>query len=137
MGVKFRGICMQAILPFFSLGAATGNEPAPTVVLDPLTVAGSRLPALPGGWESGVSTRFIDGYASNSTGAFRDQATAIGSWTTVDLRVGYRFSRGLWRGLGKDLRVLAGVGNVADRDPPYADTVYGYNPGLLNPLGRN
>ncbi len=87
-------------------------------------------------WEVGAIVHFSDGFASNTTGAFLDQTTRISSWTTVDLRASYRFSRGVWRGHGRNLRLQLGIGNIADRDPPFANLVWGYNAALHNPLGR-
>jgi iron complex outermembrane receptor protein len=89
-----------------------------------------------GNWSAGASLQFLDRFASNLSGPFNDQRTAIASWTTIDLRLGYRFSRGVWQGRGRDLRLQFGLGNVADREPPFANTVYGYNQSLHSPLGR-
>lgn len=89
-----------------------------------------------GAWDATVMARYLSGFDSNRTGPFFDQSTTIPSWTTVDVRVGYRFDDGVWRGYGKGLHVRVGVGNLSDRQPPFANTVWGYNQGLHSPLGR-
>ncbi len=89
-----------------------------------------------GPWDATLMTRYLDGYASNSSGPFLDVLTAYPSWITVDLRIGYTFTDGLWRGYGKRARLQLGIGNLADRQPPLAQSPYGYNQSLHSPLGR-
>ncbi|WP_221032326.1 TonB-dependent receptor plug domain-containing protein [Actomonas aquatica] len=89
-----------------------------------------------GPWDAAVFVRHMDGYASNRTGPFFDRSTATPSWTTVDLRLGYTFREGLWHGYGRNARLQLGIGNLADRQPPFANTPYGYNQSLYSPLGR-
>lgn len=89
-----------------------------------------------GVWDATATVQYIDGYASNGSGSFFDSSTAYPSFTTVDLRVGYTFRRGLWRDWGRDARLQIGIGNIADREPPFANSPYGYNQGLHSPLGR-
>ncbi len=89
-----------------------------------------------GSWDVIVLAQYLSGYASNTTGALLDAATAYPSWTTLDLRIGYTFHDGLWRTWGRGARLQFGVGNIADRMPPFANTIYGYNPALHSPLGR-
>ncbi len=87
-------------------------------------------------WDAVLLVNHIAGYDSNGTGTFLDYATAYPSWTTLDFRIGYTFPRGFWRDWGKGARLQLGVGNLTDRAPPFANTVYGYNPSLHSPLGR-
>ena len=54
--------------------------------------------------------------------------------TKVDLRGGYTFVGGIWRGYGKGLRVGVGMGNIFDQKPPLSNTVFGYNGGLHSHL---
>ncbi|MFH1500001.1 MAG: TonB-dependent receptor [Verrucomicrobiota bacterium] len=89
-----------------------------------------------GAWDAGAFVTYLGGFESNATGAFLDAGTRSPAWTVVDVRVGYRFRNGLWRGWGRDARIQVGVGNIADRQPPFANTVYGYNQSLYSPLGR-
>ncbi len=89
-----------------------------------------------GAWDVAITAQHLDGFASNSSGSFFDAATAYPSFTTVDLRLGYTFAERGWRGWGKNTRVQLGVGNLADRTPPFANSTYGYNQSLHSPLGR-
>lgn len=89
-----------------------------------------------GAWNATLMARYMAGYETNDTGPFFDQGTSVPSWTTVDFRVGYRFEEGIWRGYGKGLHLQVGVGNLTDRQPPFANTVWGYNQSLHSPLGR-
>jgi outer membrane receptor for ferrienterochelin and colicin len=43
-------------------------------------------------------------------------------------------SNGVWRGYGKNLRVSVGVNNVFDKEPPFSDTLWGFNAGLHSQL---
>jgi hypothetical protein len=54
--------------------------------------------------------------------------------TTVDVNVGYRLRLRGDNDRRRDLRLNVGIGNLFDRDPPFADTVVGYRGG--SPLGR-
>lgn len=89
-----------------------------------------------GAWNATLMARYMAGYETNDTGPFFDQSTSVPSWTTVDFRIGYRFDEGIWRGYGKGLHLQVGVGNLTDRQPPFANTVWGYNQSLHSPLGR-
>ncbi len=89
-----------------------------------------------GAWDATVMASHLSGYESNRSGPFFDQSTATPSWTTIDLRLGYTFADGLWRGHGQNARLQVGVGNLTDRQPPFANTPYGYNQSLYSPLGR-
>lgn len=91
----------------------------------------------------------FDGLASWSHGSWNASARArhtgaiaategarngVDAYTTVDLNAGYRWRLRGSEGRSRDLRVTAGVGNVFDAEPPFADTVSGYRGG--SPLGR-
>lgn len=89
-----------------------------------------------GNWDATIMARYTSAFESNGSGPFFDQFTSIPSWTTVDLRVGYQFEEDIWRGFGKGLHVQMGVSNIADKQPPFANTVWGYNQNLYSPLGR-
>ena len=47
---------------------------------------------------------------------------------------GYTFRDGVWRGYGKGFRISGGIGNLFDEEPPFSDTVFGYNGGLHSQL---
>lgn len=89
-----------------------------------------------GSWDITVLASYLADYESNGSGPFLDQSTTTPSITTVDLRIGYTFRQGLWHGRARDARLQLGIGNVADRQPPFANTPYGYNQSLHSPLGR-
>jgi len=89
-----------------------------------------------GSWDAALFAHYLDGFDSNSSGPFFDAATSYPSGTTFDLRMGYRFRQAIWRTFGRDLRIQIGIGNITDRQPPFANTVWGYNQGLHSPLGR-
>jgi len=89
-----------------------------------------------GSWSAAAFAWHMDGFASNSAGN-----TAVGntssvtynatpSVTKVDLRFAYDFKNGVWRKYGKGLRVGLGINNVFDKQPPFSDTVWGFNSGL-------
>lgn len=73
--------------------------------------------------------------AVNHVGGYRDlRDVRVGSWTTVDLQLGWRPS-GSW---GEGLSVTASIRNLFDRDPPFYDAVtgIGFDAGQADPLGR-
>ena len=93
-----------------------------------------------GGWNGSAFLWHLDGFKSNNAGN-----PLVASGTTVvylptpaveklDLRFGYDFKGGIWRGYGKDLRVGIGVSNVFDKKPPFSDTVWGFNAGIHRQL---
>jgi outer membrane receptor protein involved in Fe transport len=58
----------------------------------------------------------------------------VGSFTTVDLRAGYRFEEA---GLLSDTEFTLMANNLFDRDPPFDVAAGGYNANRpFNPLGR-
>jgi iron complex outermembrane receptor protein len=87
-------------------------------------------------WNASAFLWHLDGFASNSAGSINTvNNTAVAYYpipavNKLDLRLGYEFKNGVWRGHGKGLRVLASVDNVTDEKPPFSDTVWGYNAGL-------
>jgi len=96
-------------------------------------------------WDRGplsasVFVNYIDGFESNNTGnSFAANNTTQRFYPTpavtrVDVRGGYTFREGVWRGYGRNLRISGGIGNVFDKEPPFSDTVFGYNGGLHSQL---
>jgi hypothetical protein len=57
------------------------------------------------------------------------------SFATLDMRVAYAIASPFGGRFGSTLRLGAGVQNVLDRDPPFANTLTGYRGG--SPLGRS
>lgn len=81
------------------------------------------------GWGANLFYTYMDGFETNSAG--NTFAThRIDSVDKFDLFFSYRFTNGIWRGYGKDVRVGLGIDNVLDTEPPFSDTVWGYNGGL-------
>jgi len=91
------------------------------------------------GWNASLLYSFIDGFATNRAGNTFTLTYPIESTYKIDLRGGYEFRNGVWRGHGKGLRILAGIGNITDKEPPFSDTVFGYNGGIHGSwaLGRS
>lgn len=97
-----------------------------------------------GSWSAAAFGTYLSGFNTNSGGNIWTNNTAIVSSTypsvwKLDLRGGYEFKNGVWRGRGKNLRVQVGVSNVFDKEPPFADNMYGYNGSLHSQwvLGRS
>ncbi len=82
-----------------------------------------------GPWNGALFGSYISSFNSNLSGNTQAQL-AVPSAARFDVRGGYTFTEGVWRGHGKDLRVQAGIGNLLDEEPPFSDTVFGYNGGL-------
>lgn len=80
------------------------------------------------GMSAGLGVRY--------TGSYDDPAAQriVGSWTTLDVNVGYTFpqSSGWLHGAGLSLIAT----NVLDELPPFVDTVRGYDPANASLLGR-
>lgn len=118
----------------------------PAVVLEGDTAAPPKWKMLGSlFWDSGpfsasVFVNYVDGFDTNLVGnSFVSNNTTqiFGSTpavTKVDVRGGYTFRKGVWRGYGKGLRINGGIGNVFDTEPPFSDTVFGYNGGLHSHL---
>jgi outer membrane receptor protein involved in Fe transport len=93
-----------------------------------------------GDWNASAFLWYMDGFQSNNAGnALVANNSAVTyfptpSVTKLDLRVGYEFRKGVWRQYGKGLRVGFGVNNVFDKEPPFSDTVWGFNAGLHSQL---
>jgi outer membrane receptor protein involved in Fe transport len=98
-----------------------------------------------GDWSASTFVSYIDGFQSNNSGnALVANNTAVifnptPGITKVDVRVGYEFRKGLWREYGKGLRMNVGVNNVFDKEPPFSDTIWGFNAGIHSQfiLGRS
>ncbi len=92
-----------------------------------------------GPWNASAFISYIDSFRTNQAGNSLTFTYGVPSVYKVDVRGGYDFRRGVWRGYGKGLRVSAGIGNVFDEEPPFSDTVFGFNGGLHSAyaLGRS
>lgn len=83
-----------------------------------------------GNWNGSVFVSYMDGFKTNQSGNSLTWTYPVPSVYKVDLRGGYTFKDGVWRGYAKNLQIQAGIGNVFDKEPPFSDTVFGYNGGL-------
>ena len=98
-----------------------------------------------GDWNASAFVSYLDGFNSNSAGSnLVANSTAVIFYPTpavtkLDIRGGYEFRKGLWRSYGKGLRITLGVNNVFDQEPPFSDTMWGFNAGLHSQfiLGRS
>lgn len=151
---------VEYTLPWESLGRWTANFAAshtlrairqvapgqPQVVLDDDTASppkwkiNSALFWHKGSWNASAFLWYMDGFTSNNAGngLVANSATIVfyptPAVSKLDLRLGYEFKKGIWRGYGKGLRVSGGVDNVADKKPPFSDTVWGFNAALHSQL---
>lgn len=93
-----------------------------------------------GNWNASAFLWYVDGFRSNSAGnnLVQNGTTVVynptPAVTKLDLRAAYEFKDGVWRGYGKGLRLGVGVNNVFDKEPPFSDTVWGFNAGIHNQL---
>lgn len=83
-----------------------------------------------GPWNGSVFVTYLDSFKSNLAGNSLTFTYPIPSATLVDVHGGYEFQDGIWRGFGKGLRLQVGIGNVFDKEPPFSDTIWGYNAGI-------
>ncbi len=92
-----------------------------------------------GPWNASIFASFLDSFETNRAGNSLTFTYGAPSVYKIDVRGGYQFEKGVWRGYGKGLRVSGGIGNVFDKEPPFSDTVFGYNGGLHSAyaLGRS
>jgi iron complex outermembrane receptor protein len=91
-------------------------------------------------WNASAMFSYMSGFESNTAGVTGTaQMQSSPAVSKLDLRVGYDFRNGIYRGIAKDLRVSVGVSNVFDKEPPFYDVVYGFNAGLHSAyaLGRS
>ncbi len=93
-----------------------------------------------GSWNASAFLWHLDGFNTNNAGSnsVANTATVIYLPTPavakLDLRLGYNFKQGIVRGYGKNVRLSLGVNNVLDKQPPFSDTLWGYNAGLHSQL---
>jgi iron complex outermembrane receptor protein len=91
-------------------------------------------------WNASAFLWYLDGFKVNSAGSSLVANTggavyfATPSVTKLDLRLGYNFKDGIWRGYGKNVRASFGVSNVFDKKPPFSDTLWGFNAGIHRQL---
>lgn len=86
------------------------------------------------GWSANAFLNYSDSYTDNRT----IPSVTIGSWTTVDLSLAYRFQQA--RGALSGVTVALSATNVFDRDPRATRVLgpfdIGFDPANASPLGR-
>lgn len=83
--------------------------------------------------EAGVQANYVSSFEDTSAPVREDGSRfVVGSWTTWNAFVGYRFESGWLR----DSSLRLGVNNVLDRELPLADDDRGFNEGVHDPRGR-
>ncbi|MGY4398803.1 iron complex outermembrane receptor protein [Sphingomonas sp. UYAg733] len=87
-----------------------------------------------GGFDFGAFINYVARYQNQTT----TPAERVGSWTTVDLQVGYRFADS---GPFRNARFALSANNLFDRAPPYVnnhafDSTLAYDPEQASPVGR-
>jgi outer membrane receptor protein involved in Fe transport len=93
-----------------------------------------------GSWNASAFLWHLDGFKTNNAGSNSVANTAAAIYfptpavAKLDLRLGYTFKQGIVRGYGKNVRLSLGVNNVMDKQPPFSDTLWGYNAGLHSQL---
>lgn len=114
--------------------ATTANLPLVSLLNQKYRPVDTRLRAS-ASWRVGELTatgfvNYVDDYQDVST----TQVRRIGSWTTLDADLHYALSsgRGPWSGLSFSLNAQ----NLMDKDPPFVNTMFGYDILNSNPYGR-
>jgi iron complex outermembrane receptor protein len=82
------------------------------------------------GWAISAAVNHKGGYVDG----FSEMGRGVDPWTTVDLHLRYRTSRG--PALLNDVELALGAVNLFDRDPPFLNTLVGYDTANAEPLGR-
>lgn len=82
-----------------------------------------------GAWTAAVHHSRLSGFRTNTAGV-TPTAYATSAMSLIDVRATYEFRRGLLGPVGRGLRVGAGIANLADREPPFFNNIYGFNAGL-------
>ncbi len=91
-----------------------------------------------GGLDAALIGNHITDYVSESLPACNVEACRVGSWTTWDLNVGYKFDES-HPGLLGGSRFAINIRNVFDEDPPFVhlnSRGLGYDPVNANPFGQ-
>jgi iron complex outermembrane recepter protein len=88
-----------------------------------------------GPWNASAFVTHLSAFNTNRAGN-TFSPLGIPAQRVIDVRWGYEFQNGIWRDYGKGMRLGFGIGNLLDEQPPFADTLFGYNGALHSPLGR-
>jgi len=80
------------------------------------------------GWNASTGFSYVGSTEAAANGGFE-----IRPYSTVDVNAGYEFRSPILGHFGKGVRVAVGVRNLLGEDPPFANTILGYQGG--SPLG--
>lgn len=72
-----------------------------------------------GDWQGGYTIHFVS--SLNEKVPSTDRIRRVNSWTTHDIQLGYNFN------IGKGLKLLAGMDNILDREPPKIASAFNNN----------
>ena len=123
--VNFRGSAQHIL--------SSSNE------LDGIQVISTNEQEVPPAWNASAQADLQHGnwglYGSFSyIGGGTYAGLPYASFGTLDARVAYQFDKPFSGWLGRTLRISAGIQNLLDRNPPFANTITGFHGG--SPLGR-
>jgi iron complex outermembrane receptor protein len=128
--------------PFFEFAGAVSNSPQAGGT-QPKWRAYSTIEWTNGPWDAVLANNFIDGVKDEGAGGFTFAnagvpALSVGSYSTFDARVSYKFG-----GLGiprlQEARLAVGVNNIGDVSPRLAPKAFpdnGADVSTYNPIGR-
>jgi iron complex outermembrane receptor protein len=128
--------------PFFEFAGVVSNSPQAGGT-QPKWRAYSTIEWSSGPWDAVLANNFIDGVNDQGAGGFTFAngglpALSVGSYSTFDARVAYKFgAMGIPR--LQEARLAVGVNNIGDRGPPRAPKAFpdnGADVSTYNPIGR-
>ena len=82
-----------------------------------------------GNWSASTAFSYMSGYKSNLAGAVTS-TFGVPPMRMIDVRASYEFRQGIFRHYGRGVRVGVGIANLEDKEPPFANNIYGFNAGL-------
>jgi len=99
----------------------------------PRTKGTGSLSWAKGNWSAGAIVKYVSDFEDASNYDIAGVPWIIGSWTTVNANIGYRFKTGMLKGA----RVRVGANNLFDRDPPLVvSTSDGFDASYHDARGR-
>jgi len=87
------------------------------------------------GWRNGaLSVNGFINFTNSYTNNLVTPIFEVASFTTLDLNASYDMDA--LGGLGKGLRLSVNVNNALDKDPPFSNSGFGYDPQMASAIGR-
>lgn len=120
-------------------GSAQHTLSSTNELIDGIQVVSTNEQEVPPAWSAAAQVELEHGswgaYGSfNYSGTGTYAGLPYASFGTVDARVAYELDKPLGGWLGRTLRISAGIQNLLNRNPPFANTITGFHGG--SPLGR-